>query len=293
MQRDAPLMILEGHALSTCLEFTIFGFQLNSDQQRSMSSARLEILKDDDEPIQVCRSMPAALEGLLSRASFCDFCDKLDDSLQRLEEAHKRFKTRICWKWVAVYIWIFGFSFSISSYMLAFQSTPSILLFVLGYMLLLRLILSTIDYFVNFNVPRDALTDKQLMRKLRRDCEEMTLHTPHVSFHIVLQPIPPLQMKFLALEVVDHIAVSLSSAATIRGGTSVIASLMTTGDDSATACKIMEHEAATATPGNATAIVFAEAMISGAGHTGSLSSTSTAYQRVASDDDDDNNAALV
>lgn len=171
-------------------------------------------------------------------------------------------------------------------------------------MLLLRLILSTIDYFVNFNVPRDALTDKQLMRKLRRDCEDMTLHTPHVSFHIVLQPIPPLQMKFLALEVVDHIAVSLSSAATIRdgnvgtGGTSVIASLMT-GDDSATACKIMEHEAATAavatataTPGNATAIVFAEAMISGAGHTGSLSSTTT-YQRVASDDDDDNNAALV
>lgn len=275
-----------------------------------MSSARLEILKDDDDPIQVCRSMPAALEGLLSRESFCDFCDKLDDSLQRLEEAHKRFKTRICCKWVAVYFWIFGFSFSIASYMEVFHSTPSILLFVLGYMLLLRLILATIDFYVNFNVPRDALTDKQLMRKLRRDCEDMTLHTPHVSFHIVLQPIPPLQMKFLALEVVDHIAVSLSSAAISRdgnvvgggggGGTSVIASLMTGDDDSATTCKIREHEAATAavatataTPGNATAIVFAEAMISGPGHTGSSSSRTT-YQRVASDeDDDDNNAALV
>jgi hypothetical protein len=256
-----------------------------------MSAARLEIIKDDGEPIQVCRSMPAALEGLVSRERFCDFCDKLDDSLQRLDEAHKRCKKRIWWKWGAVYLWIFCFSFGFAGYLQVFNS---ILLFLLGYVLLLRVILSSIDYFVNLDVPRDALTEKELMRKMRRDCEDMTLNTPHVSFHIVLQPVPPFQMKFLALEVVDHIAISLSFAATSHGhavasgGGGVIASLMT-GDDAATSCKIMEHDATTGAAVTPTAtatsvhpVAFAEA-ISG-GHTGSLSS----YQRVASDDDDTN-----
>jgi hypothetical protein len=254
-----------------------------------MSAARLEIIKDDDEPIQICRSMPAALEGLVSRKGFCDFCDKLDDSLQLLDQAHTRCKKRIWWKWVSLYLWIFFFSFGLTSYVQVFDS---ILLYVLGYLFLLCVILSSIDYFVNWDVPRDALSEKQLMRKLRRDCEDMTLRTPHVSFHIVLQPVPPFQLKFLALDVVDHIAVSLAFAATNNqgisaGGGRVIASLMTDDHndhhDDATARKILDHAAATGaavTPTTAMhPVVFAEA-ISG-GHAG-------AYRRVASDDNDSN-----
>jgi hypothetical protein len=244
-----------------------------------MSAARLEIIKDDGEPIQVCRSMPAALEGLVSRESFCDFCDKIDDSLQLLDDAHKRCKKRIWWKWGAVYLWIFFFSFGLV------QMADNVVLYVVGYMLLLRVLLSSIDCFVNSGVPRDALTEKELMRKMRRDCEDMTLNTPHVSFHIVLQPVPPFQMKFLALEVVDHIAVSLSFAATSRGnvaGGGVIAALMT-GEDAATTRKIMDHEAATAVTTSTAAsashpVAFAEAI---SGNTGSSS-----YQRVPSDDAD-------
>ena len=176
-----------------------------------MSAARLEIIKDNGEPIQVCRSMPAALEGLISRESFCDFCDKIDGSLQPLDEAHKRRNQRFWCKYGAMLLWIFFFTSGLV------QITDNLVLYLVGYLVLLLVILSCIDCFVNFDIPRGILTEKELMRQMRRDCEDMTLNTPHVSFHIVLQPVPPFQTKFLAFEVVDHIAVSLSFAATSRG----------------------------------------------------------------------------
>ena len=165
-----------------------------------MSAARLEIIKDDGEPIHVCRSMPAALERLVSRERFCDFCDKIDSSLQPLDEAHKRCKQRFWWKYGAVLFWICFFSFGLM------HMIDSVLLYVVGYLVLLLVILSCIDCFVNFDVPRGALTEKELMRQMRRDCEDMSLSTPQVSFNIVLQPIPPFQMNFLPLEVVDIIS---------------------------------------------------------------------------------------
>ena len=50
-----------------------------------MSAARLIVIKDHGEKIHVSRSMPAALEGLVSSDDFGVFCDKLDSSLQLLE----------------------------------------------------------------------------------------------------------------------------------------------------------------------------------------------------------------
>ena len=90
--------------------------------------------------------MPAALEGLVSRKSFCDFCDKIDVSMQLLQEAHKRYKRRIRWNLCVVYLWIFFFSFGLISYAQAFDSV------MLGYILILCVILPSVDYFVSYNV---------------------------------------------------------------------------------------------------------------------------------------------
>jgi hypothetical protein len=122
--------------------------------------------------------------------------------LQPLDEAHKRCKKRFCWKYGAVLFWISFFSFGFMHK----ADSVDLYAYVLGYLVLLLVILSCIDCIVNFDVLRDARTEKELMRQLRRDCEDMTLNFPRVSFHIVLQPVPPFQMNCLPLEFVDIIS---------------------------------------------------------------------------------------
>ena len=56
----------------------------------TMSAARLEVIKDHGEKIHVSRSMPAALERLVSSDDFGVFCDKLDTSLQLLQAEKTR-----------------------------------------------------------------------------------------------------------------------------------------------------------------------------------------------------------
>jgi hypothetical protein len=63
-----------------------------------MSSARLEIINDDaDTPACMSRSMPAALEGLVTPAALDDFCDKLDALFVLSHTESQRVKQRSIW----------------------------------------------------------------------------------------------------------------------------------------------------------------------------------------------------
>lgn len=167
-----------------------------------MSSARLEIIDDTDVPIHVSRSMPAALDGLVSPKNFGTFCDKLDDSLQLLVAEHTRSKTRFYVTVILAYLYVVFIPMMLE-------------LPVIVCILYLFLVPGLTLWMIRFATsgPVGTLSAKDLMDKLRADCEDMTLCTRHVSFHVVLLKNSPYHCRWWKADVIDHIAVSVSLAA--------------------------------------------------------------------------------
>ena len=184
----------------------------------TMSAARLEVIKDHGEKIHVSRSMPAALEGLVSSDDFGVFCDKLDSSLQLLKAEQTRIDGQCGWIMVASYISFFSF-FGLFSLYNPFRSTRyEDNGAILGnlFLTIICTIIVVIVVGLATRRPKGGLPSQELMRILRADCEEMTLNTPHGSFHVVLAQI--------GSKIVDHIAVSLAMTASLGNASVGVAS---------------------------------------------------------------------
>ena len=178
-----------------------------------MSSARLEIVNDTEEPIHVSRSMPAALDGLVSPTNFGTFCDKLDGSLQLLVADHKQSRNQFFARG------IFGYLYLV---FLPVMFEVPLVVCILYIFLVPGIALWAIRFATSG--PVGALSTKDLMQKLRTDCVDMTLRTPHASFHVVLLKNSPYHCRWWNADVVDHIAVSISLAqCTTFGSASLVA----------------------------------------------------------------------
>ena len=126
------------------------------------------------------------------------------------------------------------------------------------------IIIGIVVWFVTRR-PKGGLPSQELMRILRADCEEMTLNTPHGSFHAVLV------RTCIGTEIVDHIAVSLALTAAAVG----TASLGNASVGVASCVAIMSSETDTAEA--ARPIVYAEAVEAVA---------TKGYQKVSADEGD-------
>jgi hypothetical protein len=177
-----------------------------------MSSARLEVIKDDATiPPYMSRGMPAALDGLMAPGAFDSFCDRLDALLDLLDAEHKRRTKRFWWMYGAIYVWfmyffifapISGFDYLPFTAVACFVHIASV-------------------WFCTAR-PSGAKTDKEVMRLIRSECDEMTRQTPFVSFHTVLVPVPAAARGArLQMDTIDHIGVSISLSASASGSATV------------------------------------------------------------------------
>ena len=91
----------------------------------------------------------------------------------------------------------------------SYDGVPNLLLTIIC-----MIIIGIVVWFVTRR-PKGGLPSQELMRILRADCEEMTLNTPHGSFHAVLV------RTCIGTEIVDHIAVSLALTAAAVGTASL------------------------------------------------------------------------
>ena len=173
-----------------------------------MSSARLEIIKDDAAiPPYMSRGMPAALDGLVTLGDFDRFCDQLDSLFDLLDKEHKRRKKRFWWMYGAIYLWFMYF----------FIFAPIFELDYFPYTVLACALHIGLVWVFTMR-PSDVKTDKELMRLIRAECDDMTRRTPFVSFHAVLVPVPAAARgAWLQMESMDHIGVSVSMSAAAAG----------------------------------------------------------------------------
>jgi hypothetical protein len=160
-----------------------------------MSSARLEIIKDDaDTPACMSRSMPAALEGLVPQAALDDFCDKLDELFVLSHAECKRVLKRSIWMFRA---WLFWF---ISVWIFIFLNMNDWIFIS---------VMSSYWVFVGIvwlctQPGANAKSKKEILQMIRCECDELTRRTPFVSFHV-------------AAGAISHIGVSISASATASG----------------------------------------------------------------------------
>jgi hypothetical protein len=153
------------------------------------------------------RGMPAALDGLLSQAAFDEFCDTLDASFDLLDSEHKRRKKRFWWMYGTIYVWFM--------YFIIFGSLMSV-----NFLPLTLIACAVHITTVWFCTARGAgvKSDKEMMRVVRSECDEMTRRTPFVSFHVVLVPTAAgARGAWLQMETIDHIGVSVSLSASASG----------------------------------------------------------------------------
>jgi hypothetical protein len=213
-----------------------------------MSSARLEVIKDDAAiPPYMSRGMPAALDGLVSQAAFDEFCDTLDASFDLLDSEHRRRKKRFWWMYGTIHFWII-------------MSGPLMFLMGTSSMSMLFLLLSLIACVVHITTVwfctargTGVKSDKEMMRVVRSECDEMTRRTPFVSFHVVLVPTAAAARgAWLQMETIDHIGVSVSLSASASGVATTANAVMAHPHDS----KIDESS------DNNRPVVFAQAVAS-------------------------------
>jgi hypothetical protein len=157
-----------------------------------MSSARLEIIKNNAyNPACMSRSMPAALNGLLTQAALDDFCDKLDVLFVLSHKEHKR-----CIKFMVNggYFLMMFFIVSYVRYM-NFWWFNGTVIFTFGFGVYVWL--STAPYI-------GVKANGRILNLIRFECDEMTRRTPFVSFHVVAGTI-------------KHIDVNISVSVTSSG----------------------------------------------------------------------------
>jgi apolipoprotein N-acyltransferase len=138
-----------------------------------MSTARLEIIKDDDNiPAHVSRSIPAVLDGLLTQAALDDFCDKLDVLFIWLHEEQERFLIRAALLIGALFYWIARALF-FRPYKISMLIDPFMLTVIyIGIVLLCT------------QPGANAKSNKEILQLIRFECDEMSRRTPFASFHV-------------------------------------------------------------------------------------------------------------
>jgi hypothetical protein len=175
-----------------------------------MSSARLELIRDDAlfTPACMSRSMPAALDGLLTQTALDDFCDKVDELLvlshARTQAEYKSAMKRWCCFLVAyLFFPVVPVCIFVSTLYLFDTLSPTGSQF-----LHIGLYIASFVYFVivwKCTQPGpDAKSNKEILQWIRFECEEMTRRTPFVSFHV-------------AAGAINHIDVSISLSAPAFG----------------------------------------------------------------------------
>jgi hypothetical protein len=139
----------------------------------TMSTARLEIIKDDDNiPPHMSRSMPAVLDGLLTQAALDDFCDKLDVLFIWLHEEQERFLTRATLLIGALFYWI-ARALYFRPYKISMLIDPFMLTVIyIGIVLLCT------------QPGANAKSKNEILQLIRFECDEMTRRTPFASFHV-------------------------------------------------------------------------------------------------------------
>jgi hypothetical protein len=165
-----------------------------------MSSARLEIIKNNAyNPACMSRSMPAALNGLLTQAALDDFCDKLDELFVLSHEEHKR---GIRFMVNGGYI-LFFLGVSYGMYM-NFWCYIGTVIFTFGFSVYVWL--STAPYI-------GVKANGRILNLIRFECDEMTRRTPFVSFHVVAGTIKHIDV---------NISVSTTSSGVATGSNAIV-----------------------------------------------------------------------
>jgi hypothetical protein len=165
-----------------------------------MGTARLEIIKDDDNiSPHMSRGMPAALDGLLTQAAFDNFCDKLDEILDLLHTDLNRYIKRGFWIVGVLYFWVV---------FLALLLLDNRYWLFIGALILSAVHIGTVWFCTAPGAGVKSYEER--IRIIRSECDEMTRHTPFVSFHVVM-------VKSHGAGFIDYIGVSISSSASVSG----------------------------------------------------------------------------
>jgi hypothetical protein len=162
-----------------------------------MSSARLEVIKDDAEtPACMSRSMPAALVGLVTQAALDDFCDKLDALFVVSHAESQRVRKRECWRLGGLCFWlIVWIVYNFSGVNIPYWVHIAVWITIAVYFGIV---------FWCTQPGAGAKSTKEILQLIRFECDEMSCRTPFVSFHV-------------AAGDVNHIDVSISMSATSSG----------------------------------------------------------------------------
>lgn len=212
-----------------------------------MASARLEVVKDDvSVSPYLSRSIPAALEGLLTQASYDAFCDIINGQLDLLDAEHKRRKKRFWYMYVSIRLWIWFLILS-----LPFASHLDLLYWPIAMMVSVLQISMVWFYTAR---PKGTKSETELLRLMRSECEAMTRSTPFLSFQLVLIPTSAgARGAYLQMDTVDHIEVSISPSASASGVANV---------DSARLADVIESKADMSIADTEQSVVYAHAILS-------------------------------
>jgi hypothetical protein len=196
-------------AKSTKEHYTLYP---NNIKQHAMSSASLEIIKNNAyNPACMSRSMPAALNGLLTQAALDDFCDKLDELFVLSHEEHKR-----CIKFMVNggHFLLLMMLLGVSYLRLGFWWFIGTVIFTFGFGVYVWL--STAPYI-------GVKANGRILNLIRFECDEMTRRTPFVSFHVVAGTIKHIDV---------NISVSATSSGVATGSNAIVEASPTSINDS-------------------------------------------------------------
>ena len=165
---------------------------------------------------RMSRTLPAALYGNVDTIVFQAFCDRMDDLFKQLDTEQRRRKNRFWWTYGALNFWLL---FSIFAPLLfdspALDDADTELSISVP---LCVCILHICAIWVWTARPSNTKTDAETIRDIRLECEEMSNRSPFVSFQIVFMPVPTIARGgCLFMNTVDHIVVSVSTAASLNG----------------------------------------------------------------------------
>jgi hypothetical protein len=151
-------------------------------------------------PAHMCRDLPAALEGLVAGETFHTFCDRLDSWLELLGAEDNRVAKGTFCAVLGMYLYTSLFTATI-----AFLNDITSLLLWLGSVLCIFTIhVLLVCRFTRR--PHGAFSSDEIMNKIRAECDNMTHHTPNLSFKIVMsEPNDPFEICYI-----EHIGVSAS-----------------------------------------------------------------------------------
>ena len=219
-----------------------------------MSSARLEVITDDDNVApRISRTLPAALYGDVNVDSFQTFCDRMDGLFDQLDAEQRRRKKRFWWMYGAINIWAIIFFIFLPMYtnFPVYDNSYSIIFYLVAALMPFCLcVICMCTIWGCTAPPNGAKSDAETMRDIRLECEEMTTRTPGVSFHVVLMPVPSgARGAWLQMNTIDHIAVSIASLTSVHGAIGAMA---------------VKHDGAVeATIGSRKPVVYAKAVADG------------------------------